>query len=185
MLDGHDVSDYRLNDLRKAVGLVQQETVLFNDTIFNNIAFAKTGATLNEVIAACKRAQAHEFIKRLADGYQTLIGERGAKLSGGERQRLALARVFLANPPILVLDESTSALDSETEHKLQIALSNVMKGRTTIVIAHRLSTVYLADQIAVIDKGKLVELGSHADLLIHGGIYDRLWKLQSGGYLPD
>jgi ATP-binding cassette, subfamily B, bacterial len=185
LLDGTDIRDCKLEDLRKSVGLVQQETVLFNDTIYNNVLFACPNAKRSEVLAACKRAQAHDFIKRLPDGYETLIGERGAKLSGGERQRIALARVFLADPPILVLDESTSALDSETEHKLQLALQAVMQDRTTIIIAHRLSTVYLADQIAVIDKGELAELGNHTDLIREGGMYERLWKLQSGGYLPD
>ncbi len=184
-LDGHDLRDYRIADLRRAVGLVQQDTVLFNDSIYNNVLFARPSASKAEVTSACKKAQAHEFIQRLSNGYETVIGERGARLSGGERQRIALARVFLANPPILVLDESTSALDSETEHKLQLALSSVMENRTTIVIAHRLSTVYLADQIAVIDKGQLVELGNHTDLIREGGIYERLWRLQSGGYLPD
>lgn len=185
LLDGVDIRECKLDDLRQAVGLVQQETVLFNDSIYNNVLFARPSAKRSEVLAACKRAQAHEFIKRLPDEYDTMIGERGAKLSGGERQRIALARVFLADPPILVLDESTSALDSETEHKLQLALRAVMQDRTTIIIAHRLSTVYLADQIAVIDRGQLVELGNHTDLIREGGMYERLWKLQSGGYLPD
>ncbi|KKW29504.1 MAG: ABC transporter related-protein [Candidatus Uhrbacteria bacterium GW2011_GWD2_52_7] len=184
-LDGHDVRSLYLADLREAVGVVQQDTVLFNDTILNNIRFAKPNATQQQVVAACKRAQADEFIRSLADGYKTMVGERGVRLSGGERQRIALARVFLASPPVLILDESTSALDSETEHKLQIALKEVMKERTTIIIAHRLSTVYMADQIAVLDRGKLIELGTHADLLETGGMYDRLWKLQSGGYLPE
>ncbi len=185
LLDGRDIRDVRVSDLRRAVGVVQQETVLFNDTIYNNVKFAKPSATRAQILAACKKAQAHEFILRLKDKYETLVGERGARLSGGERQRIALARIFLANPPILILDESTSALDSETEHKLQIALQSAMQSRTTIIIAHRLSTVYMADQIAVIEKGKLVELGSHQDLIREGGMYERLWRLQSGGYLPD
>jgi ATP-binding cassette subfamily B protein len=136
-------------------------------------------------MAACKQAQAHEFISRMKDGYDTVVGERGNRLSGGERQRIALARIFLADTPVLILDESTSALDSETEHKLQLALSAAMENRTTILIAHRLSTVYMADQIAVIDQGQLVELGTHTDLIREGGMYERLWRLQSGGYLPD
>lgn len=184
-IDGIDVKILALEDLRRAVGIVQQDTVLFNDTVFNNIRFAQPKASKNDIIAACKKAQAHEFIMKLPKKYDTIVGERGVKLSGGERQRLSLARVFLSNPPILVLDESTSALDSETESRVQEALREVMKGRTTIVIAHRLSTVYMADTIVVLDGGKIVEKGTHEQLLRKGGMYDRLWKLQSGGYLPE
>ncbi len=185
LLDGIDVRELKISDVRHAVGLVQQETVLLNETVANNIKFAKPSAKRQEIIAAAKKAQAHEFITKMKYGYDTVVGERGARLSGGERQRIALARIFLADPPILILDESTSALDSETEHKLQIALRTAMQDRTTIVIAHRLSTVYMADQIAVIEDGKLVELGTHTDLIREGGMYERLWRLQSGGYLPD
>lgn len=185
LLDGIDVRQLKLKDLRRQVGLVQQDTVLFNDSVLNNVRFARPGASRAEVVAACKKAQAHEFISRMKDGYDTIVGERGGRLSGGERQRIALARVFLANTPILILDESTSALDSETEHKLQLALRSVMENRTTIIIAHRLSTVYMADQIAVIDQGQLAELGTHTDLIREGGMYEKLWRLQSGGYLPD
>lgn len=185
LLDGTEINQFRIADVRRAVGVVQQETVLFNDTIANNVRFARPGATRAEIITACKKAQAHEFIMRLKDGYDTLVGERGNRMSGGERQRIALARIFLADTPILILDESTSALDSETEHKLQIALRSAMEDRTTVIIAHRLSTVYMADQIAVFDQGKLVELGTHTDLIREGGMYERLWRLQSGGYLPD
>lgn len=185
LLDGVDLKQLKLQDLRRNVGVVQQDTVLFNDTILSNVRFAKPSASKAEVIAACKKAQAHEFIQRMKDGYDTVVGERGARMSGGERQRIALARIFLADTPILILDESTSALDSETEHKLQIALRSAMEDRTTILIAHRLSTVYMADQIAVMDKGELVELGRHTDLIREGGMYERLWRLQSGGYLPD
>lgn len=185
LLDGVDIRELKVADVRRAVGVVQQETVLFNDTILNNVRFARPGASRNEVVAACKKAQAHEFIQRMKDGYDTVVGERGNRMSGGERQRIALARIFLADTPILILDESTSALDSETEHKLQIALRSAMENRTTIIIAHRLSTVYMADQIAVFDQGKLVELGTHTDLIREGGMYERLWRLQSGGYLPD
>ena len=184
-IDGINLKDAKIADVRLAVGVVQQDTVLFNDSILNNIRFAQPKAKRHEIEAACKAAQAHEFIIKLPKGYDTIVGERGVKLSGGERQRLSLARVFLANPPILILDESTSALDSETESRVQEALREVMKNRTTIVIAHRLSTVYMADSIVVLDAGKVVEQGVHADLIKKGGMYDRLWKLQSGGYLPE
>jgi ABC-type multidrug transport system fused ATPase/permease subunit len=184
-LDGKDLKDVRLNELRRAVGFVHQESVLFNASILENIKFAKPNATKAEVIEACKQAQAHEFIERLVSAYDTVVGERGIKLSGGERQRLAIARVFLANQPILVLDESTSALDSETEHKLQAALRKAMEGRTTILIAHRLSTIYMADVIAVMEQGKIVEMGTHKELLQEGGLYERLWKMQSGGYFDE
>lgn len=184
-IDGIDLKEVKIADVRNVVGIVQQDTVLFNESILDNIRFARPKATKQQIEAACKAAQAHDFITKLPKGYETIVGERGVKLSGGERQRLSLARVFLADPPILVLDESTSALDSETEALVQEALAKVMKGRTTIVIAHRLSTVYMADRIAVLDAGKIVEIGTHAELMNKGGMYDRLWKLQSGGYLPE
>ena len=184
-LDGVNVKDADIDELRKSVGVVHQDTVMFNESILENIKFAKPSANKEDVVAACKKAQAHEFIMRMTNGYDTIVGERGARLSGGERQRLALARVFLADAPILILDESTSALDSETEAKLQAALTSAMKGRTTVIIAHRLSTVYMAEQIAVIEKGKVVELGTHDELLAEGGLYEKLWRLQSGGYLPE
>lgn len=184
-LDGINVKDADIDELRRSVGVVHQDTVMFNESILENIKFAKPSANKEDVIAACKKAQAHEFITRMTNGYDTIVGERGARLSGGERQRLALARVFLADAPILILDESTSALDSETEAKLQTALTSAMKGRTTVIIAHRLSTVYMAEQIAVIEKGSVVELGTHDELLAEGGLYEKLWRLQSGGYLPE
>jgi ABC-type multidrug transport system fused ATPase/permease subunit len=184
-LDGVNVKDADIEELRRSVGVVHQDTVMFNESILENIKFAKPSASKDDVISACKKAQAHEFITRMTNGYDTIVGERGARLSGGERQRLALARVFLADAPILILDESTSALDSETEAKLQTALTSAMKGRTTVIIAHRLSTVYMAEQIAVIEKGSVVELGTHDELLAEGGLYEKLWRLQSGGYLPE
>lgn len=182
-IDDQDLSGVRLRSLRSHIGVVSQDTLLFHDTILNNIKFARPGATKKDVIAACKKAQAHGFISKLPKGYNSIVGERGVKLSGGERQRIAIARIFLADTPILILDESTSALDSETEHKLQETLKDVMKGRTTILIAHRLSTIYLADQIVVMEEGKIADTGTHKELLKKGGLYNRLWKLQSGGYL--
>ncbi len=184
-IDGKNIKEYRISDIRKSVGFVHQDTVLFNLSVMENIKFAKPSATEKEVVDACKQAQAHEFITRLKNGYDTVLGERGVRLSGGERQRLAIARVLLANQPVLVLDESTSALDSETELKLQKALQKAMKGRTTIIIAHRLSTIYMADKIAVMERGEIKELGTHEELLRKEGLYERLWKMQSGGYLNE
>lgn len=182
-LDGAPLSDYTLTSLRSHIGVVAQDTPLFHDTILANIRFVRPSASKQEVIEACKKAQAHTLINKLPKGYKSIVGERGVKLSGGERQRIAIARIFLANTPILILDESTSALDSETESKLQKTLARVMKGRTTILIAHRLSTIYLADQIVVMEHGKIVDQGSHDELVENGGLYHRLWNLQSGGYL--
>ncbi len=182
-IDGQDLKDFTLRSIRSRIGVVSQETLLFDDTLLNNVKFVRPGATKKEVIEACKKAEAHGFISKLPKGYNSIVGERGVKLSGGERQRIAIARIFLADTPILVLDESTSALDSETEHKLQETLKKVMKGRTTILIAHRLSTIYLADQIVVMEEGKIVDRGTHTELMKKGGLYNRLWKLQSGGYL--
>lgn len=183
LIDGQDVRNVSLNSLRSNIGIVSQETNLFHDSILNNVRFARPNASEKEVIEACKNAEAHEFIQKLPEKYRSTVGERGVKLSGGERQRLALARIFLANPPILILDESTSALDSETEYKLQQTLKEVMKGRTSIVIAHRLSTVYLANQIVVLKDGKIEDIGTHNELIERGGLYDRLWSLQAGGFL--
>lgn len=182
-IDGQDVRDVTLRSLRRAVGVVTQETFLFHDTILNNVRFVRPSASRDDVIRACTMAQAHGFIRRLPKGYDSIVGERGVKLSGGERQRLALARIFLADPPILVLDESTSALDSETEARIQATLKEAMKGRTTIIIAHRLSTVYLADQIVVVERGRIVDIGTHEELITKGGLYDRLWSMQAGGYI--
>jgi subfamily B ATP-binding cassette protein MsbA len=159
------------------MGIVTQESVLFNDTIFNNIAFG-TEATISEVEAAAKIANAHEFIFESADGYQTIIGDRGSKLSGGQRQRISIARAVLKNPPILILDEATSALDNESEKLVQAALGNLMKNRTVLVIAHRLSTIQHADQILVMDQGNMVERGTHLELMANKkGIYAKLSQL--------
>jgi len=160
------------------IGIVSQDTVLFDETVKNNIAYGRVGATDQEVLEAATLAYAHEFITRLPDGYHTVIGENGVKLSGGERQRLAIARAILRDPPILILDEATSSLDSESERMVQLAFSNLMRNRTTLVIAHRLSTVQNADRIVVLDRGSIVESGSHEELLQRGGLYKRLHAMQ-------
>jgi subfamily B ATP-binding cassette protein MsbA len=152
--------------------------VLFDDTIRNNIAYSRDGASEEEVMRAAHAAHAHEFIAKLPQGYHTIVGERGLKLSGGERQRLAIARAILKDPPILILDEATSALDSESERVVQLALSNLMKNRTTLVIAHRLSTIQKADRIVVMGRGRIVESGTHEQLLAHNGTYRRLHNMQ-------
>eukprot|EP01012_Entosiphon_sulcatum_P033763 TRINITY_DN42755_c0_g1_i1.p1 TRINITY_DN42755_c0_g1~~TRINITY_DN42755_c0_g1_i1.p1 ORF type:complete len:189 (+),score=12.44 TRINITY_DN42755_c0_g1_i1:73-567(+) len=161
------------------MGIVNQESFLFNDIIFNNIAFAKPDATEEEVIAAAKIANAHDFILNTENGYQTSVGDRGNKLSGGQKQRVCIARAVLANPPIMLLDEATSALDTESEKLVQDALNNLMKNRTSIVIAHRLSTIQHADKIVVIDKGEVVESGSHNELMGKNGLYRRLIDMQA------
>ena len=178
LIDGHDIREYTTETVRDKIGVVTQESILFNDTIFNNIAFNKTDATEEEVIAAAKIANAHEFIVKAPEGYNTLIGDRGSRLSGGQRQRLSIARAILQNPPILILDEATSALDTESEKLVQEALTNLMKNRTSIVIAHRLSTIQHADEIVVLQQGSIVERGTHEDLMQHGGLYTRLTQMQ-------
>jgi ATP-binding cassette subfamily B protein len=185
MLDGIDIRDLKQHDLRLAVSYVPQEPLLFHRSVSDNIAYGKPSATMAEIKQAAKLAYVEEFAQDLPDGYQTFVGERGVKLSGGQRQRVAIARALLKNAPILVLDEATSALDSESEKYIQQALWELMKGRTAIVIAHRLSTIQRLDRIVVMDKGKIVQLGSHNDLLADTrGIYAKLWAHQSGGYLP-
>jgi subfamily B ATP-binding cassette protein MsbA len=174
VVDGTPLKQIPLDDLRALMGIVTQESVLFNDTIFNNIAFG-TEASLEAVIEAAKIANAHEFIEASAEGYQTIIGDRGSKLSGGQRQRLSIARAVLKNPPILILDEATSALDNESEKMVQAALGNLMKNRTVLVIAHRLSTIQHADQILVVDNGEIVERGTHSELMENSnGFYAKL-----------
>jgi len=177
-IDGCNIRDCSLFSLREKMGVVTQESILFNDTIFNNIAFNKTNATETEVINAATIANAHEFILQTPAGYQTVIGDRGGKLSGGQRQRLSIARAILKNPPILLLDEATSALDTESEKLVQEALTNLMKNRTSVVIAHRLSTVQHADEIIVLQKGEIMERGSHEQLLQQNGLYARLNQMQ-------
>ncbi len=178
LIDGQDISTVEISSLREAMALVSQETVLFNDTIRANIRFGRPGATDAEIERAAKDAMAHEFIMATDDGYDTLIGDGAADLSGGQRQRIAIARAMLRDPKILLLDEATSSLDSESEHQVQVALDRLMRGRTTIVIAHRLSTVLGADKIAVLASGHVVEEGRHADLLARGTHYARLYHLQ-------
>jgi ATP-binding cassette, subfamily B, bacterial MsbA len=178
-IDGIDLRDYRIDDLRSLMGIVTQESILFNDTVYNNIVFGKPGVTKDGVIAAAKVANAHEFIMAMDEGYETNIGDRGTKLSGGQRQRLSIARAILRNPPILILDEATSSLDSESEKLVQDALLKVMKDRTSIVIAHRLSTIKFADTIIVIEKGRIIETGNHEELIRAGGLYKRLHDLQT------
>ena len=179
LIDGHDLRELRIRDLRKLIGVVTQESILFNDTVYNNIAFGVEDTTEEQVIAAAKVAHAHDFIMAMPDGYQTNIGDRGSKLSGGQRQRLSIARAVLKNPPILILDEATSALDTESERLVQDALTHLMQNRTTLVIAHRLSTIVHADQIIVLQKGEIAEQGTHTELLEKNGVYRRLYDLQA------
>jgi len=178
LIDGQDVRDVTQDSLHRAIGVVPQDTVLFNDTIYYNIAYGREFATHDEIINAARDAQIHEFIMSLPDGYDTRVGERGLKLSGGEKQRVGIARTLLKDPPILLLDEATSALDSETEHEIQEALERAGQGRTVITIAHRLSTVSNADAILVLEKGVVVETGTHQELLDRNGRYLDLWTLQ-------
>jgi ATP-binding cassette, subfamily B, heavy metal transporter len=178
LIDGQDLRDLTQESLRAAIGLVPQDTVLFNDTIRANIAYGRPGAAQAEIEAAARAAQIHEFIGRLPDGYDTMVGERGLKLSGGEKQRVAIARMVLKDPPILVFDEATSALDSGTERLIQGALRRLSTGRTTLIIAHRLSTVVDADQILVLEDGRMVEHGRHHQLLARGGHYAQMWARQ-------
>ena len=178
-IDGKDVRDVAVRDLRALMGNVNQEPILFNDTIFNNIAFGVEGATMEQVIAAAKIANAHEFIMEKEDGYNTNIGERGSKLSGGQRQRISIARAILKNPPILILDEATASLDTESERLVQDALDKLMSTRTTIAIAHRLSTIKNADEILVMQDGHIVERGKHEELIARGGYYRKLNDMQA------
>jgi subfamily B ATP-binding cassette protein MsbA len=177
-IDGTDVRRVTLASLRGAIALVSQEVSLFDDTVRGNIAYGRFGASEAEITAAARAAAADEFIRALPQGYDTLVGEQGIKLSGGQRQRVAIARAMLKNAPILLLDEATSALDTESERQVQAALKRLMRGRTTLVIAHRLSTVLDADLIYVIDAGRVVEFGTHAELIARGGAYQRLYALQ-------
>jgi subfamily B ATP-binding cassette protein MsbA len=167
-----------MKSLRSLIGVVTQETILFNDTVRNNIAYGLQSISIDKIIEAAKAANAHSFIEGLKDGYETVIGDRGIKLSGGERQRLSIARALLKNPPILILDEATSSLDTESEMLVQQAIERLMKGRTSIVIAHRLSTIQRANKIIVISDGKIVEEGAHDELLSKNGLYHKLYYMQ-------
>ncbi|MEW6620038.1 MAG: ABC transporter ATP-binding protein [bacterium] len=177
MIDGYDVKLVKTDSLRQQIGVVPQEIILFSGSVKENIAYGKIDASFDEIVEAAKVANAHEFITRLPDGYDTQIGEQGVKLSGGQRQRLAIARAIIRQPKILILDEATSALDSESETLIQASLSEIMKHQTTIVVAHRLSTVINANKIAVVDKGKIIELGTHHELLKQGGLYSKLYDV--------
>jgi subfamily B ATP-binding cassette protein MsbA len=177
-IDGRDVRDLRLASLREKIGMVAQDTFLFNDTVANNIGYGRPNASREQIREAARNALAEEFILRMPQGFDSVIGERGQKLSGGQRQRLAIARALLKNAPILILDEATSHLDTESEMLVQRALQNLMEHRTVIVIAHRLSTVRRADKIVVLDRGHIIETGKHEELVNRGGVYQRLHELQ-------
>ncbi len=179
LIDGNDTRDCKAFDLRNKLGIVTQEAILFNDTVFNNIAFELKNVTEADVINAAQVANAHQFISQMEDGYHTNIGDGGGKLSGGQRQRISIARAILHNPPILILDEATSALDAESEKLVQEALFKLMENRTSLVIAHRLSTIQYADEIIVIDEGKIIERGNHTGLIAHNGVYKKLYEMQA------
>jgi ATP-binding cassette, subfamily B, bacterial len=184
-IDGQSIAAITQQDLHTAIAYVPQEPLLFHRSIRENIAYGRSGASQKAVVAAAKKAHAHEFITALPQGYDTLVGERGVKLSGGQRQRIAIARAIIKDAPILILDEATSALDSESEIRIQESLQSLMQHRTTIVVAHRLSTIQKMDRIIVLDKGRIVEQGTHQSLLRHKGVYAKLWKHQSGGFITE
>ncbi|AMP92599.1 ABC transporter ATP-binding protein [Legionella pneumophila subsp. pascullei] len=185
LIDGQNLSEVTQESLRQAIAMIPQDPTLFHRSLMDNIRYGRTDATDEEVILASRKAHAHEFISLLPEGYKTLVGERGVKLSGGQRQRIAIARAILKNAPILILDEATSQLDSITESNIQESLWELMQGKTTLVIAHRLSTLLHMDRILVFDKGHIVEDGNHNELLKRGGLYKTLWNAQVGGFLPD
>ena len=179
-LDGIDLAELKIPDLRTALGLVSQDVFLFHGTVADNIAYGRPGASQSDIEAAARAAEAHDFILQLPDGYDTIVGERGQKLSGGQRQRVSIARAVLKDPPVLILDEATSAVDNETEAAIQRSMQVITQGRTTLVVAHRLSTIVNADRIYVLEQGRVTEQGKHADLLAENGIYAALWRVQAG-----
>jgi ATP-binding cassette subfamily B protein len=179
LVDGHDIRDIKIESLRSQIGVVLQNPFLFNGTVAENIAYGKPGATMREVIAAAKAANAHEFIMNFPDGYDTVVGERGERVSGGERQRISIARAILKDPRILILDEATSSVDTETESTIQEALVRLIKGRTVFAIAHRLSTLKHSNRLLILEKGKLAEIGTHNELIEMDGIYAKLCKMQT------
>ena len=184
-IDGQHIQDVTMESLRDNIAIIPQDISLFNHSILDNIRYGRMDAADDEVIAAAKKAFAHDFIEELPEGYETLVGERGVKLSGGQRQRIAIARAILKNAPILILDEATSALDSESERLIQDSLEDLMKGKTVLAIAHRLSTINHLDRLIIMDQGKIIEDGSHEDLLKQSGLYAKLWNMQSGGFIGD
>jgi ATP-binding cassette subfamily B protein len=185
LIDGQDIRDVTQDSLRENIAMIPQDPSLFHRSLMENIRYGRVDSTDQEVIEAAKKAHAHEFIEKLKQGYDSLVGERGVKLSGGQRQRIAIARAILKNAPILILDEATSQLDSVTESLIQESLWELIQNKTTIVIAHRLSTLLHMDRILVFDKGKIVEDGTHGELLAKGGLYKNLWDAQVGGFFPD
>jgi ATP-binding cassette subfamily B protein len=185
LIDGQNIREVTQTSLRKAIGVIPQDPTLFHRSIKDNIGYSRPEASEEEIITAAKKAQAHQFIVQLPEGYDSLVGERGVKLSGGQRQRIAIARAFLKDPPILVLDEATSQLDSITEGLIQNSLLELFEGKTTLTVAHRLSTLMYMDRILVFDQGKIVEDGSHAQLLHFKGLYKAMWDAQVGGFLPE
>jgi ATP-binding cassette subfamily B protein len=184
-IDGQDVREVTQDSLRRAISMISQDPMLFHRSLFDNIRYGSLDATDEEVQDAARHAHAHEFISALPQGYGSLVGERGVRLSGGQRQRVAIARAVLKNAPIFFLDEATSSLDSVTERHIQDSIAHLLRGRTSIVIAHRLSTISHLDRIVVFDGGKVVEDGTHAELLSRNGHYARMWSMQAGGFLPE
>jgi len=179
-LDGTDLTALKTSDLRAAIGLVSQDVFLFHGSVAENIAYGRPGAGQPEIEAAARAAEAHDFILQLPQGYDTIVGERGQKLSGGQRQRVSIARAVIKDPPVLILDEATSAVDNETEAAIQRSMQVITRGRTTLVVAHRLSTIVNADRIYVLDQGHVIEMGNHAQLLAGNGLYAALWNVQAG-----
>src|SRR6202012_2324995 len=185
LIDGIDIRAMTQESLHRQLSLIPQDTDLFHRSLMENIRYGRLDATEEEVIDAARKAHAHDFVMQIKDKYESLVGERGVKLSGGQRQRIAIARVVVKNAPILILDEATSSLDSITEQAIQETLDEVMKGKTVIVVAHRLSTIAHLDRILVFDKGRIVEDGSHSELLAQAGAYKKLWSRQAGGFVLD